>query len=73
MLSIAVYLYQQTVIISSVQSFKGYTLGLSLEIDWGFWAHALPPCSLEEHVLMHLLLILVWFFKGYNATPLQSV
>ena len=45
MLSIAVYLYQQTVIISSVQSFKGYISGLSLEMAWGFWAHALLPFS----------------------------
>ena len=43
MLLIAVYLYQQTVIISSVQSFKGYISGLSLEIAWGFGAPALPP------------------------------
>ena len=55
MLSISVYLYQQTVIISPVQSFKGYTLGLSLEIDWGFGLIMLPhyPTSLEEHILMH--------------------
>ena len=54
MLSITVYLYQQTVIISPVQSFKGYTLGLSHEIAWGFGAPVLCyPLSLQEHVLMH--------------------
>ena len=42
-LSIAVYLYQQTVIISSVQSFKDYILGLSPEIARGFGVPALPP------------------------------
>ena len=73
MLYIAVYLFQQTVIISSVWGFKDYTLGLSLEIAWGFWDHALPPCSLEEHILVHWLSILVWLCKGYNVTRLQSV
>ena len=55
MLSILVYLYQQTVIISPVQSFKGYTSGLSLDIDWVFRLIMLPhyPPSLEEHILMH--------------------
>ena len=43
MLSIAVYLVQQTVFISSVQSFKGYTSGLSPEIARGFGAPALSP------------------------------
>ena len=43
MLSFSVYLYQQTVIISPVRSFKGYTSELSLGIAWGFGVHVLPP------------------------------
>ena len=42
-------------------------------IALGFGGLCVTPLSFEEHILMHSLLILVWFFEGYDATPLQSV